>query len=73
MALLTNLLGDGVTKGVKRALSLGYYITNVIEDVDGSYEYAEPQSLMNSVFNTIFFFMNLNSLFHIIFYKKNSK
>ena len=71
--LMSTIISIGLFICLNGILFLGYYITNVIEDVDGSYEYAEPQSLMNSVFNTIFFFMNLNSLFHIIFYKKNSK
>lgn len=54
-------------------LALGYKITNIIEDVDGSFEYDQPQSVMNIIFNSIFLFLNSISLCNFIFYKKKGK
>lgn len=54
-------------------LIIGYYITKRIEDVNGSYEHDEPQSLMNILFNAILLFLNTISLFKCIIYNKNSK
>ena len=54
-------------------LIIGYYLTKIIEDVDGCFEYDEPQSLMNIIFNSILLFLNSISLVNIIIYDKNSK
>lgn len=54
-------------------LYLGYHITRIIEEVDGSFEYEEPQSIMNILFNLIILFLNGIGFYKIIFYNKNSK
>ena len=54
-------------------LILGYCITKSIENVEGSFEYGEPQNIMNIFFNSILLFINGISLFTIIFYNLNSK
>jgi len=54
-------------------LFLGYFITDTIEKVEGSFEYGEPQSIMNIVFDTILLFINGISLYNFVFYNKNSK
>ena len=54
-------------------LFLGYFITDTIEKVEGSFEYSEPQSIMNIVFDTILLFINGISLYNFVFYNKNSK
>ena len=71
--ILSTIISAGLFLCINGILFLGYFITNAIEEVDGSFEFAEPQSFMNVVFNTIFLLMNLNSFINIIIYKKNSK
>ena len=54
-------------------LFLGYFIKEIIESSRGSFEFEEPQKVMNIIFNTIFLFINGISLFNFILYDKNSK
>ena len=71
--VLSTIISIGLFLCINGILFLGFFITNVIEDAEGSFEYAEPQSFMNIVFNTIFLLMNLNSLINFMVYKKNCK
>lgn len=71
--VLSTIISIGLFLCINGILFFGFFITNVIEEAEGSFEFAEPQSFMNVVFNTIFLLMNLNSLINILVYKKNSK
>jgi hypothetical protein len=71
--VLSTTISIGLFLSINGILFLGFFITNVIEEAEGSFEFAEPQSFMNVVFNTIFLLMNLNSLINIMVYKKNGK
>ena len=70
---LSTLLALGLFLIMNLMLYIGYHITNIIEEVDGSYEYEEPQSLMNIFFNSILLFLNGIGFYKIIIYNKNSK
>jgi hypothetical protein len=70
---LSTLIALGLFMIMNIMLALGYCITKIIEDCDGSYEYDEPQGVMNIIFNSILFFLNSISLFNIIVYNKNGK
>ena len=52
---------------------IGYVITNTIENVDGIFEYDDPQKCMNIIYNSVFLLLNGNALFNIITYKKRGK
>ena len=54
-------------------LILGYFATDKIENVDGAYEYSEPQSVIDIIFNSIFLFLNSICLYNVITYNKNCK
>ena len=69
----STIISIGLFISMNAILILGYYITDKIESVDGTFEYDEPQKIMNIIFNTIFLLINGISLFKIIFYNKNSK
>lgn len=71
--VLSATISIGLFLSINGILFLGFFITNIIEEAEGSFEFAEPQSFMNVVFNTIFLLMNLNSLINIMVYKKNGK
>ena len=66
-------LSIGFFISMNAMLFLGYITTNIIENVDGSYENNEPQNAMNIIFNSLFLFMNAIALFKIIFHKNNCK
>ena len=67
------LLSIGFFISMNAMLFLGYITTDIIENVDGSYEYNEPQNVMNIIFNSLFLLINGISLFKIIFHKNNCK
>lgn len=71
--VLSTIISIGLFLCINGILFLGFFITNVIENAEGSFEYAEPQCIMNVVFNTTFLLMNLNSLINIMVYKRNCK
>ncbi len=54
-------------------LVLGYYATDKIENVDGSFEYDQPQHFIGIFFNIIFLPLNGISLYNVIIHKKNCK
>ena len=70
---LSTLIALGLFIIMNIMLYIGYHITRIIEEVDGSYEYEEPQSIMNIFFNSIFLFLNGISFYNVIAYNKNSK
>lgn len=69
----STIIALGLFLTLNGMLFLGYFITDVIENVDGSFELEEPQYIMNIVFDTIFLLVNGICLFKIIFYNKESK
>ena len=71
--ILSTTLAFGLFLSMNGMLFLGFFITDIIENVDGSFELEEPQAVMNIVFDIIFLFVNGISLFKIIIYKKESK
>ena len=70
---ISTIISIGLFISMNAILILGYCITDKIENVDGSFEYSEPQRIMNIIFNTIFLFINGISLFKIFIYNRNSK
>jgi hypothetical protein len=54
-------------------LFFGYFIKNIYEDRYGSFEFEEPQSILNIIFNSILFLLNLNCLIRILIHNKNGK
>jgi hypothetical protein len=54
-------------------LFFGYHIKNIYENRYGSFEYEEPQSILNIIFNSILFLLNFNCLIRILIHKKNGK
>ena len=70
---ISTLISIGLFICMDAILILGYYITEVIENVDGAFEYGEPQCIMNIIFDSILLFINGISLFKIIFYNINCK
>ena len=70
---IATIVSIGLFLIMNAMLIIGYYITKRIEDINGSYEHDEPQSLMNILFNAILLFLNTTSLFKCIIYNKNSK
>lgn len=54
-------------------LYLGYLIKDRIENVEGIFEYNEPQLIMNMLFNLIFFLLDIKCFYNIIFSKKYRK
>ncbi len=63
----------GLFVSMNGILFLGYFITNEKENIDGSYDFGEPQAMMNIIFGTILLCVNLMSFSKIIRYKKNGK
>lgn len=70
---LSTLIAIGIFLIINGMLFLGYFIKEIIESSRGSFEFEEPQKVMNIIFNTIFLFINGISLFNFILYDKNSK
>lgn len=54
-------------------LFFGYFIKNIYENRYGSFEFEEPQNILNIIFNIILFLLNLNCLIRILIHKKNGK
>lgn len=69
----STLIAFGIFFIMNIMLALGFLITKINEDADGSYEYNEPQGVMNIIFNSILLFVNSISLFKVISYNKNGK
>ena len=69
----STLLAFLIAASMNGMLFLGYTITRIIENADGTFENNEPQKIMNIIFNTILFFLNAISLYNTIIYKKNCK
>ena len=67
------LLSIGFFISMNAMLFLGYITTDIIENVDGSFEHSEPQKVMNIIFNSLFLLMNGLALFKIIFHNNNCK
>ena len=70
---ISTLVALGLFIIMNLMIFIGYHITRIIEEVDGSYEYEEPQSIMNIIFDTILLFLNGIGFYNIIVYNKNSK
>ena len=70
---LSTLISIGLFLNMNAILFLGYFITDTLENEKGSFEFSEPQNLMNIIFNSIFLFINGSSLLSIIFYDGNRK
>ena len=70
---ISTFLSIGLFLIMNAMLIIGYFITKIIEDVDGCFEFDEPQSLMNIFFNSILLFLNSISLVNICVYEKNGK
>ena len=54
-------------------LFFGYFIKEIYENRYGSFEFEEPQNILNIIFNSILFLLNLNCLIRILIHKKNGK
>ena len=54
-------------------LIIVYVITETIENVDGKFEFNDPQKAMNILFNLIFLLLNGNCFVNIITYKQKGK
>lgn len=54
-------------------LFFGYFIKNIYENRYGSFEFEEPQNILNIIFNSILFLLNLNCLILVLIHKKNGK
>jgi hypothetical protein len=54
-------------------LFFGYHIKNIYENRYGSFEFEEPQNILNIIFNSILFLLNFNCLIRILIHKKNGK
>lgn len=54
-------------------LYMGYLIKDRIENVEGIFEYNEPQLIMNMIFNLIFFLLDIKCLYNVVFSKKYRK
>ena len=70
---ISTLISIGLFICMNTILIFGYYITETIENVEGAFEYGEPQCIMNIIFDSILLFINGISLFKIIFYNINCK
>ena len=69
----STLIALGIFFIMNIILALGFLITKINEDADGSYEYNEPQGVMNIIFNSILLFVNSINFFKVISYNKNGK
>ena len=67
------IIGLGLFIIMNIMLFIGYFMTVIVENSDGSYEFDEPQSVMNMMFNAILLFLNGICLYKVLFYDKNSK
>lgn len=54
-------------------LFFGYIIKESYENKYGSFEFEEPQNILNIIFNCILFLLNFNCLIRILIHKKNGK
>ncbi len=54
-------------------LFFGYFIKDIYENRYGSFEFEEPQGILNIIFNSILFLLNFNCLIRILIHKKNGK
>ena len=61
--------GFGIFLLLNGILFIGYFITERIEDVDGIFEFDDPQAVMNIIFNLILFLLNGNCLYILTFKK----
>ena len=69
----STLLSIGLFLSINGMIFVGYFITDKIENVDGSFEYDEPQSIMNVIINALLFSINGISLFKVSIHNKNCK
>ena len=70
---VTSLLSIGLFLTMNGILFMGYFITELYENTNGSFEFEEPQLIINIIFNTILFLLNGTSLCKVIFHKKDGK
>ena len=70
---MTSLLSIGLFLTMNGILFMGYFITELYENTNGSFEFEEPQLIINIIFNTILFLLNGTSLCKVIFHKKDGK
>lgn len=54
-------------------LFFGYFIKDIYENRYGSFEFQEPQEILNIIFNSILFLLNFNCLIRILIHRKNGK
>jgi hypothetical protein len=69
----STMIALGLFVVINIILILGYCISEAKENVNGSYDFGEPEAYMNIILNSIFLCVNLISFYNIIVYKKNSK
>ena len=69
----STLIALGLFVVINIILILGYCISEAKENVNGSYDFGEPEAYINIILNTIFLSVNLISFYNIIIYKKDSK
>lgn len=69
----STLLGLGFFLVMNFFLVIGYNLKNLKEEINGSYEYEQPQKFMNLIFDMVFLILNLNSLNKVAKYNKNCK
>ena len=54
-------------------LIIVYAISETIENVDGKFEFDDPQKAMNILFNTIFLLLNGNCFYNLLTFKQKGK
>ena len=71
--VMSTYLALGLFLIMNGVLFIGYFYVRFIEDKYGSFEYQEPQKIINLIFDGILLVLNINSLRIIIAYNKNCK
>lgn len=69
----STLLSLGLFISINTMIFIGYFITEKIENVKGSFEYDEPQSIMNIIINILLLFVNGISFFKVSCHNQNCK
>ena len=70
---VSSMLSFGLFLTMNGILFIGYFITDLYEKTNGSFEFEEPQLIINIIFNTILFLLNITALFKVILYKNDGK
>lgn len=69
----STLISLGLFISINVIIIIGYFITEKIENVEGSFEFDEPQSIMNIIINILLLLVNGISFFKVSCYNKNCK